>query len=447
VISIAMNADHRQEGQELEFKRAVRDFNDVGQTVCAFANTSGGEILIGVDDDGISIGLDESRLDDLQLRLSGAVQCVSPTPLHNIQVEKEEGKSIIRLKVRALATDAFCTHNGLIYTRSGSSNLRLDGPALMQFLADRQLLQYDFRTSEETLMDIDEKKIRDYLLKRSPGAMSDPFDLQDALFDLKLATRNGDLRNAAVLMFSNDPRRAVPQSEIRLVRFAGREPVRILDRLYADGTILDNLSTAEAFIFRNIKVGLRIEGMISQDVPEYPVAAIRELLINAVVHRDYFDCNGIQVSIFDDRLEIVNPGRLLPGLSISALGSISIQRNPLLYGLLRELRIVEGMATGIPRIRSVMMEAGLPDPLFEEKGGFFKVTLLNSSARELRPITDRQKKALQVIQEKGKITTGEVSFMLSVSVPTAYNDLQALERAGYVVRKGQGRGSHYLLIK
>ena len=442
-----MISERRQEGQDLEFKRVARNFNDIGQTACAFANTSGGEILIGGDDRGDIIGLEESRLDDIQLRLSGAVQCVSPTPLHNIQIEKEGGKSIIRLSIRTLAPDAFCTHNGLIYVRSGSSNLRLDGPALMQFLADRQLLRYDFRTSEETLEDIDEKKVREYLQKRSPGAIPDPFDLRDVLFNLKLATSRGDLRNAAVLMFSNNPRRAVPQSEIRLVRFAGREPVRILDKLYADGTVLENLSTAEAFIFRNIKVGLKIEGMVSQEVPEYPVAAIRELLINAVVHRDYFDCNGVQVSIFDDRIEIVNPGRLLPGLSISALGSISIQRNPLLYGLLRELRIVEGMASGIPRIRSAMMEAGLPDPRFEEIAGFFKVTLLNSSARELSPITDRQKRMLRVIQEKGKITTGEVSFMMSVSVPTAYNDLQALEKAGYVLRKGKGRGSYYLMIK
>ncbi|HPR99129.1 MAG TPA: ATP-binding protein [Methanomassiliicoccales archaeon] len=442
-----MSADHCQEGQNLEFKKLVRNFNDIGQIVCAFANTSGGEILIGVDDDGNSIGLDESRLDDIQLRLSGAVQCVSPNPIHNIQIEQVDGKSIIRLTVKALATDSFCTHNGLIYIRSGSSNLRLDGPALMQFLADRQVLRYDYRTSDETLNDIDEKKVRDYLIMRSPGAIPDPFILKDVLFNLRLATSGGVPRNAAVLMFSNNPRRAVPQSEIRLVRFAGREPVRILDRLYADGTILENLTTAEAFIFRNIKVGLKVEGMISQEVPEYPLAAIRELLINAVVHRDYFDCNGVQVSIFDDRIEIVNPGRLLPGLSISALGSISIQRNPILYGLLRELRVVEGMASGIPRIRTAMMEAGLPGPRFDEIAGFFKATLLNSSARELNPITDRQKKALRVIQEKGKITTGEVSFIMSVSVPTAYNDLQALERAGYVVRQGKGRGSHYLIIR
>lgn len=442
-----MNAGRRQEGQDLEFKRVIRNFNDIGQTVCAFANTSGGEILIGVDDQGNTIGLDESRLDDIQLRLSGAVQCVSPTPLHNIQIEKEEGKSIISLRIRTLAPEAFCTHNGLIYVRSGSSNLRLDGPALMQFLSDRQLLRFDFRTSEETLKDIDEKNVKDYLLKRSPGAIPDPFDLKDVLFNLKLATSRGDPRNAAVLMFSNNPRRAVPQSEIRLVRFAGREPVRMLDKLYANSTILDNLSTAERFIFRNIRVGLKIEGMVSQEVPEYPVAAIRELLINAVVHRDYFDCNGVQVSIFDDRIEIVNPGRLLPGLSISALGSISIQRNPLLYDLLRELRIVEGMASGIPRIRLAMMEAGLPDPKFEEIAGFFKATLLNSSAREISLITERQKKVLKMVEEKGEITTGEVSFTLSVSSPTAYNDLQALERAGYVVRQGNGRGSRYLIIR
>jgi len=309
------------------------------------------------------------------------------------------------------------------------------------------VLRYDSRLSTEGIDDLDEPKVRDYVRQRSPSSDLSNAPLVKVLFNLGLADMEGRIRNAAVLMFSKWPQRAVPQSEVRLARFAGRERVRVLDSQFVNGTVLDNLAAAESFIMRNIRVGHRIEGMLRKDVPEYPTAAIRELLINALVHRDYFDCNAVQVSIFEDRLEITNPGKLFPGMSFDDLGSLSVQRNPLLYGLLRELRLVEGMATGIPKVRASMMDAGLPEPLFEGVGGFFRATLLGPSSRELPVISERQKRVLRMVEEKGEITTGEVSFTFSVSAPTAYNDLQALERAGYVVRKGKGRGSHYLLVK
>ncbi len=434
------------EGHELELKRAVNNYNDLGQCICAFANTSGGTVIIGVEDDGTAIGLDETKLDEVQLRISGAVQCVSPTPLHNIRLDTLDGKKVIKIEVRAMTPDSFCTHHGLIYVRSGSANVCLEGAAMMHFLAERAVLKYDSRLSQETIDDLDEIKIRDYVRQRSPASVSNA-PLTDLLFNLGLANLEGQIKNAAVLMFSKFPSRAVPQSEVRLARFAGRERVRVIDSQYLNGTVLENLAAAETFIMRNIKIGHRIEGMIRKDVPEYPVAAIRELLINALVHRDYFDCNAVQVGIFEDRLEILNPGKLLPGMSLDDIGALSMQRNPLLYGLLRELKLLEGMATGIPKVRASMRDAGLPEPLFQEIGGFFKVTLLGPSSRELHVITERQRKVLKMVEENGEITTGEVSFTFSVSAPTAYNDLQTLERAGYVVRQGKGRGSHYLLIR
>lgn len=346
-----------------------------------------------------------------------------------------------------MAPDSFCTHHGLIYVRSGSANLRMEGAAMMQFLTDREVLRYDSRLSHELMDDLDEVKIREYMRQRSPLADLSNVSIADLLFNIGVADRDGRIRNAAVLMFSKCPKRAVPQCEVRLARFAGRERVMVLDSQFVNGTVLENLAAAESFIMRNIRIGHRIEGMIRKDVPEYPVSAVRELLINALVHRDYFDCNAVQVSIFEDRLEIINPGKLLPGLSLKDIGSLSKQRNPLLYGLLRELRLLEGMATGIPKVRASMIDAGLPEPSFQEIGGFFKVTLVGPSSRELHVITERQKKVLRMVEEKGEITTGEVSSALDVSSPTAYNDLQALDRAGYLLRQGKGRGSHYVLIR
>lgn len=442
-----MSAGIRAEGQDQEFKRSVKNFTDIGQTACAFANSIGGDILVGVDDSGKALGVDRKVLDDMQLRLTGALKCVSPVPRHEIVIEEMDGKAVVRVKVHPSPSDSFCTHQGMVYVRSGSANLRMEGASLLQFMCEKQVFRFDSRSSDLSVGDLDLRKLEDYVHRRSPGMSFEMQKAEEVLGNLGLMVGRGErsLRNAAVLMFGQHPHRAIPQNEVRLVRFAGREPIKVLDSLFANGTILENLEEAESFILKNIRVGFHIEGMYRKEVPEYPFKAIRELLLNAVVHRDYFDCNGIQINIFEDRMEFINPGRLAPGFTLSDLGTISVQRNPLIYSLLRELHLVEGLATGIPLVRSSMIEQGLPEPFFEEKGNFFKVTLFNAQVRDRGSLSARQRKALGVLEQNGQITTGEVSFLLGVSAPTAYNDLQDLKEKGYIRRQGKGRGSVYRL--
>jgi ATP-dependent DNA helicase RecG len=253
------------------------------------------------------------------------------------------------------------------------------------------------------------------------------------------------VRNAGMLFFGSEPRTFIPQNVIKLARFAGTEPIRIVDKLFATGTILENLEAAEAFISRNIRTGYRIEGMFRKDVPEYPTEVIRELLANAVVHRDYFDPNGIQVNIFSDRLEMINPGRLMAGMTLEALGHLSVQRNPLIYRLLQEIGIVEGMAVGIPMMRAALMDSGLPQPRFEQMGGFFKVTLYNHEGAAEAELNERQQKAASLLKEKGHITTGQYMKMNQVSRPTAFRELSEMKDKGMASVKGKGRASRYEL--
>lgn len=433
------------ESESIEYKSAMTNTGDIAKPVCAFANTSGGSIFVGVADSGSVVGVPANKLDEWQIGLAEAVSCVSPMPDHRITLEDRDGKDIIRLVVSPMTSDSFCTFQGVVYLRSGSVNRKIEGQALLNFLVDRQILHFDQRMTDYGIEEIAPHKVEDYLKRRSPGMVFEESRLKEYLINLGLAKQEGSfrLRNAAILFFAKAPSGMITQAEIKLARYPGREPIDNLDKLFATGTILENLDAAQAFIVKNTRTGYKIEGMYRKDVPEYPNEVVRELLVNAIVHRDYYNCNGIQINIFSDRLEILNPGTLLPGLTLANLGSISIQRNPLIYRMLRDIGLVEGMATGIPMVRTVMMKGRRPFPQFEELGSFFKVTLFNEEAELLMGLNDRQKVALNHLRENGSITTGRYMELNQVSRPTAFNELMEMKRKGIVGAMGKGRTTRY----
>ena len=175
---------------------------------------------------------------------------------------------------------------------------------------------------------------------------------------------------------------------------------------------------------------------------------IREALVNAVAHRNYFDANAIQVNIFDDRIEILSPGALPEGLTLKDLGAYSIQRNPTIYKLLRDVRKVEGLATGIPRIREALREGGYPEPSFEELGGkFFRLIVWNREFAGYEWLSQRQRAGLDFIEKNGSITLAHYAWMNSLSNSTATGDIRVMIEKGLLERIGKTRGSRYVLKK
>ncbi len=435
------------EGQDLEFKRSVTNFKEVGKTACAFANAFGGRIIIGVADGGDVIGVPDHAVNTLQQRLEGAMQQVSPVPFHRITVEEVEGKRTVVVEVSQAGQGTFCTHDGIVYHRTGSINTKLGGRALQSYLMDRYILSFDESRSQADLGDIDMDRLEGFLKERTPNLRFDEGRVEDYLISLNLAETNGGLsiKKAALLFFARDPGRFVPQSEVKLVRFKGREPVDIIDSSFAGGTMLDNLNEAGAFIKRNTRTAMRIEGPEREEVPEYPEPVTREALVNALTHRDYFSRDAVQINIFDDRIEFVSPGNLPAGLSLELLGTVSKQRNPLTYRLMRDLGLVEGLATGIPRMRSAMRDADLPEPVFEELGSFFRVTLMNGTGVDRAGLNKRQLRAIEHLEENPSITSKTYRGLVGVSNPMAVADLNDLVARGMLRKVGKTRGAYYEL--
>jgi len=435
------------EHQGLELKRTVENFREVSKTACALANAFGGRIVIGVADDGRVVGVPDDALDSLQQRLVGSLQQISPIPLHRISVEEKGGKATVTVEIQQVGQNTFCTYDGIVYYRIGSVNSKLGGRTLQEYLMNRCILSFDESLSQATLSDIDIERLESFLRVRSPRLAFDPGKVLDYLVSLNLARMNGppSIRSAALLFFAREPARLVPQSEARLVRFRGREPVDVIDSRFVDGTVLEVLGEAEDFIKRNIRTAMRIAGLKRENLPEYPGPVTREALVNALTHRDYFSRDAVQVSILDDRMEVLSPGNLPMGLDVQHLGTVSRQRNPLTYRMMRDLDLVEGLATGIPKMRTAMREAGLPEPIFEEVGGFFRVTLYNKSWVDARRLNRRQRRALEHLSRNPSITSRAYARLAGISRTVAVADLNDLVTKGLVRKVGRTRGAYYEL--
>ncbi len=434
------------EGLNLEFKEAVSDFRAISKTACAFANASGGRILIGVSDRGKVVGVPAGEVDSLQQRLEGAIQAISPVPFHKIMVEEKEGRKVIAIEVYQIGQGSFCTLGGIVYYRSSNVNNKLEGRTLQDYMVNRHIKSFDGSASEAGLGDIDSGKVEAFLKKRTPELAFDAAKMRDYLVSLGLARQNGGflITNAAVLFFGKEQRRFLPQNEIKLARFSGTRPVEVIDSGYVNSDILDNLKRAEEFIAKNTRTAFRITKLERQEVPEYPREVTREALVNALTHRDYFSSDAVQVNIFDDRMELINPGTLPEGLSLKLLGTISVQRNPVTYRMMRDLGFVEGLGSGIPRMRDYMKAAGLPEPVFEELGSFFRVTLYNRQAKAMSAINKRQKRAVSYLEKNPSITSKVYCGLNSISNPVGVADLNDMVHKGILKRIGKTKGAYYV---
>ena len=213
--------------------------------------------------------------------------------------------------------------------------------------------------------------------------------VEDVLVNIGATERaNGALlfRNAGVLFFAKNPRRFFPQAYITCLLARGTDKVHILDRKDFDGGIMADIEDALRFVERNTRTAYRIEGLRRSNIPEYPTNALREAITNAVMHRDWFiDGANVFVEIFADRIEVVSPGGLPRGLSLTDLGSRSIRRNALIADLLHHIDFIEKAGTGIRRIRNETRVQGCPEPKFETNG-FFTATFRPNP--EVRASTD-----------------------------------------------------------
>jgi ATP-dependent DNA helicase RecG len=312
---------------------------------------------------------------------------------------------------------------------------------------------------------IDEKEVRDFLGNRAVKLKVDipKISIKDFLIKtLKVVKEeNGDLKptNAGLLFFGKNPSEYIPQNEIRIARFKGVTRTEFIDSKEIKGTIYKMLDEVEIFFKRNTRLASKIIEFKRVDIPEYPYEAIREAIINAIAHRDYtYRGAPIICSIFDDRIEISNPGGLLPGLDIKSLEGHHASRNKKICDIFHETKDMEKFGTGIGKMKKLMKEHGLNKPEFSEEGDFFVVKfyghgesildLISNIPEErmtdLSHLKERQVKVLELIyNENVKLSRKEYAKKFDIPIRTAQRDLRQLLKENLIVQEGLGRAVKY----
>jgi ATP-dependent DNA helicase RecG len=359
---------------------------------------------------------------------------------------------------------------------------------LLELANDRGLQDWELLPARRaTIHDLDLEKVEAYLNQRSTGHRHiGRFDnVEQVLIGMECATVTGGGEvvptNAGVLFFGRDPQSHIMQSEVVCVLF--RDAIaasRYADRKIITGTLQELIDGTEAFLNRYIAVGARVEGWKRIDIPEYSIEALREAVINAVVHRDYSKRGeSVRVFYYADRVEVHSPGLLLPGITVEQMERGMVQsklRNPILANLLRDVPgYMERIGSGIRFMLDETKRMGLPAPEFREMSEFvvtfraapalsapqpppsqprFRETLWGneepsqaSIPLEEQPDEQEQRliKAVQHVNEHGFITNATYRALTGVSDRTAHRDLEALVERGRLKGVGQKRARRYEL--
>lgn len=446
----------------------------VAEKLMAFANTrSGGQLLIGVDHEGTLLGVSDSEA-ALDRALSAALTLTPPLILPLPRVVNVESRHAVLVTVPAGMSHVYSL-NGRYLVRDGGMSIPLTPPAMRRLLIERGDITYEAEPAREaTRLDLDWERATQY------AASIGEADVEQALIKRGCLVREDNRvvpTHAGILLFGRDPRRFVRGAEITAVRFAGEAMGDTFTRDDISGTLPEQIKRSETFLRDTLRKGVTLGGaMARSEQYEYPLEAVRELVVNAVAHRDYsIQGDGIRLYVFKDRMEITSPGRLPGPVTIANIKDERFSRNPALVQVLADLRYIERLGYGVDRVIELTRQHGLPEPVFSETDGGFKVTIYNalSSApsavhapepsdlgkpqpvdllarhRDI-PLNPRQESVLTYLSEpqNTRITNSELQRLHpDVHPETIRRDLSDLVTKDILLKMGEKRGSYYVLRK
>ncbi len=431
-----------RESQDIEFKEKWKD--EHLKTLCSFANGNGGILYVGIRDDGTTVEIEspEKLLETLPNKIRNNLGIIP-----DIQLETLDNKKVIRVEIKPSEVPVF--YRGRFYIRSGSTTQEIGGYDLAKVIMKKHQISWDSLPSEAGIEDLDEVSIENFKdMAQGRLAILKKDTSQKLLENLELI-RDGKLTNAALLLFGKNPQKHFLNSISRVGRF--KFPTEIVDTIIIKGNLFEQVEALTNAIKKHINVSYVIEDVHRKDVWDYPLPAIREACINALIHLDYIDSAEIQIKIYDDRIWFWNPGGLPEGITIDDLKKehASKPRNKLLAMVFYYAGLIERWGTGTKRMVDLCKKQGLPEPEFKEEFGGFSVILQKDIYNEgyLRKIglSERQIKAVLYVKEYGEITLSEFrNLILGVSEKTLYRDLQQLVEIGNLKAEGEKKGRKYV---
>lgn len=435
------------ESQHIEWKESWHD--DYLKWICGFANGHGGTLFIGMSDEGDVIGVADAKrlLETLPNKIRDNLGIVC-----DVNLQTENGLEIIEIITKPYSVAV--SLRGRYYFRSGSSKVELKGNELNDFLLKKAGKTWDDIVEEgASIDDMDESSIKKFLEDAgSSGRMPDVSGLGtlEILEKLRLA-KDGKIKRAAIILFAKDPIKFYPNILVKIGRFTGADKDLTFQEVEEGNLVQLLFGVTDQLNRKFLTKQIDFRGLQRIEKGEYPVAAIREMLLNALVHRNYMG-SSIQLRVYDNKLSIWNEGNLPEGLDYESLkrNHNSRPRNPIIAEACFKAGYIDSWGRGTLKIYKSCLEAELPEPEIKPLDGGVLVTIFKNHLNEqlLRQLglNDRQINAVTFVKSNTSISNSDYQKLNDIGKTTATQELSQLVGLGiFTAPNAKGRGAKYML--
>lgn len=436
-----------EETHNIEYKQQWS--NDCLKVISAMANSNGGMLFLGLDDQGNPMELKNTKklLEDNPNTIRNRLNI-----LPMVEMDVKTGHKIIRIAIPPSSIPV--SFNGKYYLRSGSTVQELRGNELADFLLNKSGTPWDNCIEVHSILkELDHDTINEFkrlAADRLPG-IGNENDHSMILDKLNLVD-NKQIKRAAVLLFGSNPQRYYSHAVVKIGKFLNDTDVQTTD--IVKGNLFQEVEKSlEILRTKYLQSNISYEGIHRRDILEYPYEALREAIINALIHRDYHGFSQIQIRVYPDKMIIMNEGRLPPEITAEDLkrNHLSKPRNKLLADVFYFAGFIEAWGRGTLKILEKCRDQGLPEPEFNNEHGVMTVifykTKWNEKTLKQLGLNERQMKAVMYVKKNGKITNREYREINNISNEGARIDLNMMIKKDILIQKGKGRSVQYVLIK
>ncbi len=440
-----------KENQYTEFKESWHD--EYIRYISAFCNTEGGALYIGIDNKGEVVGIEQAK--KLIEKLPNFIaQKTGIMPL--IHLRERAGKEYLEIEVQPSAMPI--SVHGRYYTRSGSVTSELQGNQLNMFLASKMGLTWESVIEEDfSLEDIDTETVERFklLAKDRVPSIEQETDLQALMERLNLVV-GGRFKRAAVVLFGKNVQKYVLQARIKIGKFLTDTEVLTTD--IVEGNLIQQVDRALDILRTKYLLSyISYEGIHRREKLVYPYEALREALLNSIIHREYFVSSEIQIRVYEDKLVIGNEARL-QDITVEDLSRSHPSRphNKLIADVFYKAGFIESWGRGTQRIIDNCVAEGLSVPMYEYKMGFLYLTFSHERVNEqvnervnerVNELTDTEKAVYRLVANKPSVTQLELAAELRLTVQYIRKIMKALKDKNYIERIGADKNGYWKIIE
>lgn len=428
------------ESDIVEFKQTIN--RSIRRDACAFANSSGGQIFLGVADDGTPVGIDRQ---DYKQKISDLLQGLKQPPVFAVEEIPIDSTRIVVISIQK--SPLLISESNIAYIRTGTNNCPLSIEEVVEKSAESLRIFFDQVATDVPASGLNKKLIKSYLTAREKirrvKYRGDVFENAVKIKALKKRKNRLFATNAGILCFMQDPQQYIGNSSVRLIWFDDEEMKTYQEQREFMGPLPKIIGELEDFFTKHLRrIGGFTVGFKRQEFAEYPFGPLREAVINAVIHRNYFNPADTRIFVFPSRIEIKNPGSFPPGVTPD--NPEHSPRNPIIAQYFYDLGLIEKYGSGIKKIIRETKAHPLIDVEFRIRPHTTTVVFRKTS-KEI-PLDKISQNILNILTE-GKKRSGDIAHAIGLSRPTVLARLKDLMVLGFVASSGKGPQTFYKLKK